>query len=317
MKYHLFKTKLTCPAVSNEITLSEDIKDKIMQNRIYHIPDEVKIMNQTINTYNTINNFVANMDSVEKIMKLAKYKHLEITDFETRVEDEYQRTVKKLEMDLFKYGFSLKHQDFMQIIDTLTKAIRGDQRNEFIEQLNFIYDPKRKRIRIYNSAEKWEDMLVNTGLNYLMGTIADYYLESYEIYLIRKLYKTSPSMHAQHLKCLEDYYHFISCFDIDPYVKDKYDAQILYNKDTPEYDDAPDRADTSAHMLVDKYTAMYARIYDNITNAKKHTVYKEVLDIIKSNSQNTVTEIDKDIINLIHIDEGFKEELIALTAKSI
>jgi hypothetical protein len=312
MVYHLYKLQRICPGVAHRIELTDDIKACVIENRIYHIQDDVKIMNQTINTYNTMNNFISNMDCVDKITKLASYKQLEIVDFETKVEDEYKRTVKKLEKDSFKYGFSLKHQDFMQIIDTLTNALKGDKRDEFIEHLNFIYDSKRKRIRVFNSAEKWEDFLVSSGINYLIGTIAGSYLESYEVYLIRKLNApVNVCQLAEQQKCLEDYYLFLACFDVDPFVKGKYDAQILFNKDAPEYDLVPESSDVEAHQIVDRFTKTYVRIFDSITNAQRRIAQKEVLDIIKSNTQNTVNEIDKDILNMINIDEGFKLQIMA------
>jgi len=311
MRQHLYRNKNLCPGSLNDIVLTDDIKEKIMINRIYHIKDEVKVMNQTINNFNTMNNYVAGMDAVEKIMKLANYKQLELVDFETRVEDEFRRNVRKLENDGFKKGFSLKHSDFMDIIDTLTKAIPGNRREDFIEHINFIYDAKKKRIRVYNASETWEDYLVSAGLNYLIAVIAGSYLESYEVYLIRKMTSTNNVLQNTELrKCIEDYYYFLSCFEIQPYVKGKYDAQALHNKDSPEYDEEPESNDTDAHVIVDRYSKIYADIYDNITNAQKRQMQKEVLDIIKSNSQNNVSEIDKDIIGLINIDAGFKLQVM-------
>jgi len=313
MRTHFHKVQKVCPGSVKDIELTEEIKEHVLNNRVFHIPvDPSKVTNNVINNYNTMNNFVANMDAVEKIMHLASYKQLELVDFETKVEEEYQRNVKRLEKDSFKYGFTLKHQDFMQIIDTLTKVIRGNQRDEFIEQLSFIYDSKRKRIRVYNSSDKWEEVLVTTGLAYLVNTISGYYLEAYEIYLIRKICSNKSSITEVTFlqKCIEDYYRFISCFDVDPYVKGKHDAQVLYNKDDPQYDEEPADGDVSAHQIVDRFNKLYYTIYDDLTNAQKKTVHKEVLDIIKSNSENSVAEIDKDIIGLINIDEDFKKELM-------
>jgi len=310
MKNHLYETKKTCPCIVKNIELTDDIKEFIMTNRLYHIVDEVKVTNQTINNYNTMNNFIANMDYVEKITKLANHKQLEIVDFESQVEEEYQRTVNKLDRNTFKYGFSLNHQNFMEIIDTLTKALRGDKRNEFIEHINFIYDSKRKRIRVYNS-EKWEDLLVSAGLNYLISTIAAYYLESYETYLIRKINSAASIVQqTEQQKCLEDYYMFLACFDVDPYVKGKHDAQILYTQDSSEFNHTPTADDIDAHKLVDKFTGIYTRIDESLTNSQKRALHKEVLDTIKSNTKNTVTEIDKNILNLINIDEEFKTHIM-------
>jgi hypothetical protein len=45
---HLYKRKKICQGTSNDIQLTDIIKDKIMENRIYHIPKEVKPKESTM-----------------------------------------------------------------------------------------------------------------------------------------------------------------------------------------------------------------------------------------------------------------------------
>jgi len=311
MRHHLYNTKKVCQGQLNPLTLTDDIKQHVMDNRHYIIPDVNKVTNQIINNYNNVNNFIAGMDIIEKLTKYTEYKRLEISDFENKVEDLYQRDVKRLENDSFKYGYSLDKQDLMKIVDTISQAIRGNQRDEFIEDINFIYDVKRKRIHVYSS-DKWEEFLVQTGLRYLVETITMYYLESYEIYLIRKMQNCSVPEQAKYYGCLEDYYRFIACFDVDPFVKDKNDNNILFNKDHPTYDEKVDRNDVEKHLLVDRYKKMYSDIKLNLTTAQKKTMQTEVTDILKSNTKHNISELDKSIIGIIKIDDEFKNELLEL-----
>jgi len=303
---HFYKKKKACPATANDIELTDTIKDYVLNNRIYKIKDEAKIITQTINYNNTMNNYVSGMDVVDKITRLANHKQIEILDFEDKLEAKYEKCVERLENDSFKYDYNLEPSDFMLIVDNLTKAIRGAQRNEFLEELNVVYDAKRKRINVYSG--KWEEYLVANGIAYLVNTIIDYYLESYEIYLMRKIAKSdSISQVSALMKSLRGYYQFIACFEIQPFCKGKCDNQILYNKDTPEYDMDPDI--DGGFEVANRFSAMYNEIYGGLTNTLRKSKQAEMLDIIKSNSKNNLAELDKDIIDLVNIDFAFKQGL--------
>lgn len=66
MKKHLFDNKNECQGVLNDVFLTDEIKNLIIKNRIYKIEkkddyresNSNKILNQTINQYNTINNMI-------------------------------------------------------------------------------------------------------------------------------------------------------------------------------------------------------------------------------------------------------------------
>jgi hypothetical protein len=312
MQRHFFSKKKECPGSASKIELTDDIKQEVLQNRIYHNPDENNQMQISINNFNIMNNFVANMDVVQKLQQLTQYKQLEVMDFESKVEDTYHRDIQRLESNSFKRDFMLKNSDFYDIVDTLTQVIRGRNRKTFIEFISFMYDNKKKRIKVY-AGEKWEDYLVDKGLTYLVDTIASYYLEVYECYLIRKMTNIehkSTYLYADFLKCLQDYYTFLACFDVDPYVKHKYDNQVLYNKDDAEYHQKPSKDDFQAYNVCERFHRVYTDIYDAVTNAGKKEIHKKVLDIIKVNSKENVKELDSEVVGLIRLDEEFKKNLM-------
>jgi hypothetical protein len=311
MHHHLFKLKKQCPASKRKLELTDEIKKCVIDNRTYIIEDPIKIQNQTINNYNTINNVVANMDVLEKLQSLTSYKQIEVLDFESKVEDTFLHTVKRLQHDKYKHGFRLSDNDFLDIINTLTMAIRGPQKDKFLEFLSFMYDNKRKRIKVYAS-DKWEEYLVDKGLTYLVNTIADCYLASYECYLIRKivaLETEAPHESQVLLSCLEEYYMFIASFEVDPYVRGKHDNMILHNEQDATYHMQPRPDDADAYAIVDRFTQAYQRIDDGITKANKKVVHKKVLDVLKTNATENVEELDKEVIGLIRMDEAFKEYL--------
>jgi len=310
MYKHLYCLKNECPGSTREIELTEEIKQSILKNRLYHVQDPVKLQNQTVNNYNIINNIVANMDVFEKWKQLTTYKQINVLDFESKVEDTYMRNVKRLENDKFKHGFKLKDNDFLDIINTLTRVIQGENKDSFLEFLNFMYDNKKKRIKVYSS-EKWEEYLVDKGLAYLIDTIAGNYLETYECYLIRKiigLEGVCPQDSCGYLACLEEYYKFIASFDVEPFVKGKYDNQVMFNREDDEYDEAPRRGDIDGFVIVERFMKVFKRMDDGLTNAEKRSMHKKVLDVIKTNAQENVCELDKSVIGLIKMDSEFKQQ---------
>jgi len=314
IRNHFNNKKKPCQGIlSHAIELTEGIKEHVLNHRLYVAePSEIqqRVTNQVINYHNTVYNYVANIDFVEKLNKVVEHKNLEILDFETKVEELYQDQVERLEKDDFKEGFQLDHGNFKEIINTLTQAIRGNHREEFIQDINFIYDWKRKRIHVYGA--RWEEYLVQQGLTYLVDTIASYYLETYEVYLIRKLIDTkTPIKSRQKYKdCLVQYYLFLASFDVHPYVEGKHDNKILYNRDDPEFDQTPEESDFEEHRIVDEYMHLYNQTKADMTMAQKRKVQAEVSDILKSNTRHNIAELDKDIIGIINIDNEFKNKLL-------
>ena len=59
MKKHFYKVLKPCPKQLNNIDLTDDIKEFILANRIYHQPiHEADSVTQTININNTVVNYV-------------------------------------------------------------------------------------------------------------------------------------------------------------------------------------------------------------------------------------------------------------------
>jgi len=67
MRNHLYKNKKPCPAVKNKLDLTDEIKEEIMNNRIYEIKVEPKhspVFNQ---------NLVIDMENIEKIRTILEH----------------------------------------------------------------------------------------------------------------------------------------------------------------------------------------------------------------------------------------------------
>lgn len=293
MRYHFYATKKTCQGIVNTLELTDEIKHHVLDNRIYHIKDEVKVMNQTINNYNTMNNIVAGMDVVDKITQYALYKHVGINAIEDTIASRYETTITQLQDNTF--DVSTSKPDFMDIVHTVTSA-RDFRDNELLlENLNCIYDAKRKRVQVY-SGVRWESQV--DGITWLAGNIVAEYLEAYEMFLIRKLYGGGPVLQGTEVtainKCIRDYYTFIACFEIQPYACVKH---------TDEFDE------DAANEILTKYTKLYEEVAEALSNSYVKSIHKQMLDIVKSNSQNNVIDLDKSIINLVNVQPDFKRIL--------
>lgn len=308
MRRHLFNVKKPCPGQKNAVVLTDDIKQHILDNRIYKPPKDpttttINNINQTINNYNTINNFIASIDLIEKITKYTEHKQLDIVPFSQNVEDKYINKAKRLENNT--RNIELKYQD---ILDIIHDVCNGECK--IVEEINVIYDSKVNTIKLYEQGE-WQEMIVSKGIVHIIKIIQEYYLDSYEFYLIRKIKSDEPGRKKAYYKeLLQDYFKFIACFDIDPYFKNKNDYEILYNPDDPKHDTYVSDYDIDRHSISDQMQRMFDEITKSITKSEINSIKKEIIDIIKKNTKRGMDEVNKKVLELFNIDETFKKNIL-------
>lgn len=309
MKRHLFSLKKTCPKTINDIDFTDEVRNTIMENRIYHLPnkvDQTKVLNQTINNFNIMNNFINGMDILDKLQHWTNYSKVELSDFGNKVEDSYQKNVKRLTDSNYKYCFELKTTDLLEIIDQVSRL--SDQQS--LEDFNILYDEKINKLALYESGV-WESLLIESGLKKLVIIIQSSYLDAYEQYLIRKIMdrKTLHTYKMDLRELLYEYYKFIGCFDIDPYVKEKNNNQILYNEDHEKFRQPIPSNDINSHTIQDEYLPYYNSIRDKTTKSEITRSKKDVLEIIKRNTKKNIDELNKKLVSLINMDEEFKNHM--------
>lgn len=291
MRKHLYKLKKPCPGSRADIEITDAIKEHILQNRVYQVPKPT-----TTPTYLQINNFIANMNPYEKINKYLEHKGLDLVDFDQSIEDKFRKNTKRLDRDGYKLGFRLKTQDFLEIIDEISNA------STRMDEINILYDSKLNKVRLYE-AGVWEAVLLESGLKKVIETIQTHYLDSYECYLIRNMRcDGTPIIRRQEYKeLLEEYYKFICCFDISPYIKGKPDNMILKDRDT---------TDDSDFAIEEEYMPKYEKVQGMILKSEANTIKKKVLDILKRNTSHNMDELNKKIFELFQMDELFKKEML-------
>ena len=139
MYRHLFLKKTSCPQLKNLIELTDEIKQHIMDNRIYIIPKvekPTKIINNITNN-NKMINYIINMDTIEKLEKYTNYNQLEILDFDDTLNKKFNKRADKF---ITNYNYNNMTDDTTKLIEDVKEMSINTSINDF----NIFYDSKIK-----------------------------------------------------------------------------------------------------------------------------------------------------------------------------
>jgi hypothetical protein len=278
-----------CPACINDIELTDIVKQYILDNRIYKVktqqPSNITL-NQTINNYNQILNYVNKMDVVDKITKFTEYKQIQLIEFEDHIQQCYQHHVNKLERNKF-IDYQMDERTLMEAIDNLTHTT--DAAN-----MNVVHDVLSDRVRLFQDGE-WVSLMFDAGIDELISRVKSCYLDSYETYLIRRyVHPSSAFKKQQMMERLQDYYKFIVCFELDPVVMGQMDNDIIEN--------GSDRYD-----IEERFMGIFRKIRDEIKHCDVMRLRRQVANVIKKNSKASMASLNIQMLELIQADEHFKE----------
>jgi len=192
----------------------------------------------------------------------------------------------------------LKREDIIQIFDDISKA--HDKTD-----LNLFYDSEMNRINIYDDG-CWEEMLLIKGLQRMMNVMQGYFLNAYECYLLRCIFGENYSavMKNNSREHLIEYYEFIAAFDIDPYVINKPDNEILFNADDDRF-----LSMDKNYRIEETIFPLYKNKKSKLSHANIEKKKRDVVDILKRNSKRNLHDLNRNIMDLIRVDEGFKKQI--------
>lgn len=248
-----------------------------------------------------MNNFIANMDVLEKLMKYSNYKNIDVVDFEKTIETKYEKKMLALENNNVS-DFGLHKNDLLNIINEVSQACHG----QFPEHLNMIYDQKFNEIKFFTCGE-WEHFIVSSGIKKLLRALQDYYLDSYECYLIRIIKRNESLSFKRNVARdhLDSYYRFIACFESEPFVKSHNDNEIMFSKED-------DRAFQDCHSfdISEEFTHLYNKLKSSITITESAKINQDVISIFKKNSKRNIALLNKHILDMFHMDEEFKNAIL-------
>ena len=293
MEKHLYKLKKPCCATAKDIELSDKDKQTILLNRVL-VPKEESApkpsiqnntYNQTINNYNQMISYVNKLDVVDKITKYSEYNKKPLIGFDEQIEKKFSGIVERLENNAYK-DFQLPSKEIINVIDDLT-------RSDDVQTLNVIHDTVSDRIKMFK-AGGWDSMLFDNGIDEVVLKLKDIYFDYYENYLLRKLYRATGFEKQCLVERIQSYYSFIVSFDLDPYVENVTDGDILGNT-------------TDTYNLSDTYHRIYVKIRDDIPNSVVKKTRAQVANIIKNNNKANVMKLNNDFLNLMNAEETFKK----------
>lgn len=292
MSRHLHRIRL-CPN-RNDLELNEEIIQYVLRHHEYHHPKLET--GQNINNFNMMVGVVNSTETLDKLKLLSDHQKVAIMDIENDLEKKYEYLVKRLENNEPTCAYLLTLDDLFNVINNCTQRETGEP-----ERFNVFFDKVINRLKLFRG-RSWETFLEDAGIKQLVSLIKSYYLDSYEIYLIRNIHSTNGvRVNRWQLKDhLSVYYRFLSCFDIDPHIITLEDDEVM------------------GYQLVggrsDFLSTTYQKLYNDEKKEQKESVAKsikkKIINIVKDNSVQNVKTLDKAIIELLKIDQVFRKELL-------
>lgn len=288
-----FNRKRIC-ADKNGVVFTDEMKKTVLENFECHISRSNNL--QSVNNLNMMLGIVNSTETLDKVRLLTDHKGIKITDIEDELEKQYEYMVKRLENDDMTCGYLLKLDDLFNIVNTCTSRDAGEP-----DHFNVFFDKMVNRLKLFRS-KNWETFLEDAGIKQLISLIKSYYLDSYEVYLIRNLHSTQkPKVNPWQLKDhLIIYYQFIAVFELEPYITSLQDDEVVGHR-LLEYE---------SDFLSKTYYKLYNEHKKELKESVIKSVKRTIINIVKDNSLHNIKMIDKTIIDLLKIDEAFRNELI-------
>jgi hypothetical protein len=296
MKNHLFFKKAPCPQTLHIIELTDEIKQHILDNRIYILPtpptniiNNITTNNNNTMNNNTMNNYIIKMDALDKLKKFTSYKDIELIDFKDNVEQKFLKRANKFadidkDMGYSEQDLILHIEEVCQVFDIKT-----------FQDFNLLYDKKMKQVQIYDDGE-WSDMLIDNGIYTIMTVIQSFLWNKFEFYMIRK--SLTENLHQKQVfkERLEDYYTFIGNFKIKP-------AILTHFIDTDNVE-----MDNDLYEVKDEYIKLYKNIKKDKANG--NALRKQILDRLEYNMSMNIEKMNKKVAKLFSLDENFKNIIL-------
>ena len=283
-----FKRKRVCANI-NDLVLTDEIKQIILQDHVYHKPKQPKkiIQNITNNNNNNILNYnvMSTMNPEQQIDTLMEHLKKEMPGLS---DTKYFARRRK---------YLLTHKDDKpndsRTIDDLFKEIL-DFLESFLEEDNIIYNCfiKHNLLHIYNDDE-WEKRTIPKGMTEFIKIMKIIIFDAYEVCLIRQM--TNWKLSQQARDALREYYSFIHSFNVRPTFMEERnnDNKLLYNKNEPEYDNES----YSSYEIIDQLNEIWKTIETDMKDYKKNKTTTQLKQIISHHTDQTMKELDKNINN--------------------
>lgn len=302
MHRHLYGRKKVCPNVKEDIDLTDEIKQTIMEKKKY-IPKPKEqvtcvqnIFNQHINTMNNVSNYVNtlchDLNDVNKFMKFVDYTNIDIVCLDDHIDTKFQKQVTMFANDTFREPVKMNQDDLYRGVEHIT--LLEDSSN--YTDMNIILDNKDKSLYILDDDYEWKSFRLEEGVKIVVGKLQDNYLHAYERYLITKMKSSNGFVQQQLKEWLIDYYDFIACFDLEPLSKQRDDVVL-------------DNTFMKTFNISDEIYPLYTKTKESMKRTSMNRTIKTVTDIIRRNCSKNLRQFYVKLYDMICKDESFKKNL--------
>jgi len=269
-----------CPNVTN-IDLTDEIKNTILNHRIYHVPEPIQIPTKiTTNITNIVNMGTYAIDQV--MMKLEK-------DMPNFLDTKF---FKKRRHNLLLHKNNENSEHWCPSIPDFLEFIMEFLENERYNQAFTLFI--RTHMLHLHDDDVWQTRPIHTGMKNVLSLLKVLILDAYEISLTRQLKHWKTRKEA--LGYLKEYYEFIQCFDIKATFLEerRNDNLLLYNKNEIEYDNE----EYSGYIYIEQLEKLWTETTFANKDYKKQKITSQVKQIVSYHSDETF----KALQGLMNID---------------
>jgi hypothetical protein len=304
MKRH-FESKKPCQNKTG-ILLTDEIREHVLTYHTYKVEKKnpkhvINQFNQTVNNYNTLNAFITQMPFPNKINLLMDYQNKKMIDFEDDLEKTFSGQVDRLENNSYPNGYYLDLQGILNLVDIVTKV-----KKDHLERFNILFDKTVKRLK-YFSCGDWDTFLEDIGAKEVIKLLKSYFLDTYEVYLIKNLHGDETFLNRVTVKDhLDIYYQFIAALELDPIVINQTDEEILGHR----------LIEAEEYHLSNKYSSQFHKLKTSVKPIEKNRIKKRISSIIKENTVHNIGELNHVLLDLLNIDDKFAQMILSQAKQS-
>ena len=307
IKLH-FTRKTICPKI-NDIELTDEIKESIIRDRIYHKPKEPAVP-QTINNnqtiYNNINieNYIAKTPPDEKINKLLEHFNHDMPNLK---EIPYFRRMRRSLIEHKDHPDESRKEECRHIDDIFKTIIDFLQSFFEDEEDNNVYNCfiKSNIFHMFDDDE-WQKRTIPKGMKHFIKILKTMVFDAYEVCLIRQM--TNWKLRQKAKESLKDYYSLIYSFDNLPTFMEERnnDNKLLYNKNDHEYDNP----DYDSFEYIDQLSTIWSEVRKEMKEYKINKNSSQLKQIISNHSDKTMSILDDKLSCELKGNADFQHNLI-------
>ncbi len=300
MVFHFTELKKPCPKLHMMEDLTDEIKGWVLQNRVYTPPppppQPARVTHHT--TINNVNNIIAGIDVLEKLQLLMSHKYPTQTllAFDTKVKEEFKDRAARIEEVVEEEGTDLSQlEHLLKVIDQACNV----QRSSF-DDFCVAFDTM-KRLQISEEGGVWKDFVVEQGVQRIVATVQEVFLNSYEMHLMRTII-TNPSHYVKQVfnEKLAAYYKFLGALDLQPFARElRYDSTASGNT----------TSQSTSRDKLQGFEKTYDKVVGELKLRERKDIKKQVTDIVTSSAKRNVDDLNRSMLEMLRADAAFMDSV--------